>query len=120
MARHFVDPVPSIRTVRDTVPVKLEAAIITALAPALSGAVCTAAEPGSAMGRPGAHAESPEELRRLLTAAGVESEVVPSPEAAVGRALELAGERSGVALCAGSHYLLRYAWTARHAQNFSR
>ena len=29
MARHFVDPVPSIRTVRDTVPVKLEAAIIT-------------------------------------------------------------------------------------------
>ena len=32
MARHFVDPVPSIRTVRDTVPVKLEAAIITALA----------------------------------------------------------------------------------------
>ncbi|MCC7054402.1 MAG: protein kinase [Gemmatimonadaceae bacterium] len=32
MARHFVDPVPSIRTVRDTVPVKLEAAIFTALA----------------------------------------------------------------------------------------
>lgn len=32
MARHFVDPVPSIRTVRDTVPVKLEQAVITALA----------------------------------------------------------------------------------------
>ncbi len=31
MARHFVDPVPSIRTVRDTVPVKLEAAVMTAL-----------------------------------------------------------------------------------------
>ncbi len=32
MARHFVDPVPSIRTVRDTVPVKLETAVMTALA----------------------------------------------------------------------------------------
>ncbi len=32
MARHFVDPVPSIRTVRDTVPVKLEQAVLTALA----------------------------------------------------------------------------------------
>ena len=32
MARHFVDPVPSIRTVRDTVPVKLEQAVMTALA----------------------------------------------------------------------------------------
>ena len=32
MARHFVDPVPSIRTVRDTVPTKLELAVMTALA----------------------------------------------------------------------------------------
>ena len=32
MARHFVDPVPSIRTVRDTVPEKLETAVMTALA----------------------------------------------------------------------------------------
>lgn len=32
MARHFVDPVPSIRTVRDTVPVKLESAVMTSLA----------------------------------------------------------------------------------------
>jgi tetratricopeptide (TPR) repeat protein len=32
MARHFVDPVPGIRTVRDTVPVKLEQAVMTALA----------------------------------------------------------------------------------------
>jgi serine/threonine protein kinase/tetratricopeptide (TPR) repeat protein len=32
MARHFVDPVPSLRTVRDTVPVKLEQAILTAMA----------------------------------------------------------------------------------------
>lgn len=32
MARHFVDPVPSIRTVRDTVPDILEHAVMTALA----------------------------------------------------------------------------------------
>ncbi len=32
MARHFVDPVPAIRTVRDTVPVPLEAIVFTALA----------------------------------------------------------------------------------------
>ncbi len=32
MARHFVDPVPSIRTVRETVPFKLEQAVVTALA----------------------------------------------------------------------------------------
>ena len=31
MARRFVDPVPSMRTVRDTVPVKLEQAVMTAL-----------------------------------------------------------------------------------------
>ncbi|HYW50704.1 MAG TPA: serine/threonine-protein kinase [Gemmatimonadaceae bacterium] len=32
MARHFVDPVPSLRTVRGTVPESLEAAIVTAMA----------------------------------------------------------------------------------------
>ena len=32
MARHFVDPVPAIRTVRDTVPEPLEAIVFTALA----------------------------------------------------------------------------------------
>jgi dihydrofolate synthase/folylpolyglutamate synthase len=92
-------------------------AIIEALAPALSHAVCTAAEPGPAMGRPGARAADPSELATLLASRGVEAEVVEDPKRAVARTLDLARERSGVALCAGSHYLLRYAWTARRAQN---
>lgn len=95
-------------------------AIVAALAPALAGAVCTAAQPGPAMGRPGARAADPGELADLLMARGVEAEVLADPEEAVARTLALARDRSGVALCAGSHYLLRYAWTARHAQNFSR
>ena len=32
MARHFMDPVPSLRTVRDTVPMKLEQAVMRAMA----------------------------------------------------------------------------------------
>ncbi len=94
--------------------------IVTALAPALAGAVCTAAEPGPAMGRPGARAADPAALARLLESHGVRAEVVPDPAAAVEWTLALAAERGGVALCAGSHYLLRYAWTARRAQNSSR
>jgi dihydrofolate synthase/folylpolyglutamate synthase len=94
--------------------------ILAALAPALAAAVCTAAEPGPAMGRPGATAADPAELAALLRADGVEAEVVADPAEAVARTLLLARERDGVALCAGSHYLLRYAWTARHAQNSSR
>ena len=95
-------------------------AIVAALAPGLDRCVCTAAEPGAAMGRPGAKAADPARLAELLDAAGVEAEVVGEPADAVQRALSVARERNGVALCAGSHYLLRYAWTARHAQNSSR
>jgi dihydrofolate synthase/folylpolyglutamate synthase len=94
--------------------------IVAALAPALSAAVCTAAEPGPAMGRPGARAADPAELAWLLEAQGVGAEVVADPGEAVERTLTLAAERGGVAICAGSHYLLRYAWTARHVQNYSR
>ena len=95
-------------------------AIARALAPALDHAVCTAADPGPAMGRPGAKAAGPTELARALEAAGVETTIVPEPAEAIARVLALAGERSGVALCAGSHYLLRYAWTAKRAQSSSR
>jgi dihydrofolate synthase/folylpolyglutamate synthase len=94
--------------------------IVAALAPALEAAVCTAAEPGPAMGRPGARAADPAELAWMLEARGVGTEVVADPAAAVERTLALASERAGVAVCAGSHYLLRYAWTARHVQNSSR
>ncbi len=95
-------------------------AIAAALAPALERAVCTAAELGPAMGRPGASATDPEELARLFRAAGVEAEAIADPADAVERTIELARHPAGVALCAGSHYLLRYAWTAKRAQSSSR
>ncbi len=95
-------------------------AIARALAPVISTAVCTAADPGPAMGRPGAAAADPADLARALADAGVETETEPDPAIAVARAIELARERSGVALCAGSHYLLRYVWTAKRAQSCSR
>lgn len=95
-------------------------AIIAALAPQLDHCICTAADPGAAMGRPGARAADPAELAVLLEAEGVSAEAISDPRSAVLRALEIAGERGGVALCAGSHYLLRYAWTVRHAQNSYR
>lgn len=95
-------------------------AIVAALAPLLAGAICTAADPGPAMGRPGARARDPGELAALFEAAGVAAEVVADPAAAVARLLELATERGGVAICAGSHYLLRYAWTARRDRSCCR
>lgn len=95
-------------------------AIAAALGPSLSRVVCTAADPGPAMGRPGAVARDPGELARAFAAAGCETERVDDPEAAVARTLELARSASGVALCAGSHYLLRYLWTAKRAQSSSR
>ncbi len=95
-------------------------AITAALAPALTGAVCTAAEPGPAMGRPGATAREPGELAALLGAEGVPTEVVADPEAAVARVLEVAAAEGGVAICAGSHYLLRYAWTVKRARSSYR
>ncbi|MEO7196923.1 MAG: cyanophycin synthetase [Solirubrobacterales bacterium] len=95
-------------------------AIVRALAPALEVAVCTAAEPGPAMGRPGARAAEPSDLVELFEAAGVQASAISDPERAVAETLERARSASGVALCAGSHYLLRYAWTAKHAQSCSR
>lgn len=96
------------------------AAIAAALAPGLQACLCTAAEPGPAMGRPGARALDPAELARLVAAAGIVAEAEADPAVAVERTAALARDRGGVALFAGSHYLLRYVWTARHAQSFSR
>ncbi|MCB0865406.1 MAG: hypothetical protein KDB58_06810 [Solirubrobacterales bacterium] len=95
-------------------------AITAALAPVLAGAVCTAVDPGPAMGRPGSRARDPHELAALLTAAGVSAEVIAGPEAAVARVLERAEAEGGVAICAGSHYLLRYAWTVKRARSSYR
>ena len=96
------------------------AAIAAILAPAFAGCVCTAAEPGPAMGRPGARAMDAAQLARFVTEAGIAAEAIPDPEAAVAKAIDLAREGRGVALFAGSHYLLRYVWNARRAQNCSR
>jgi hypothetical protein len=43
------------------------------------------------------------------------AEAVSEPLAAWERAKALARERGGVALAAGSHYLLSCLWTERHA-----
>lgn len=94
-------------------------AIAMALAPGLDRCVCTAADPGPAMGRPGSRATDAGELARLVSAAGIAVEEVPDPAAAVARTTALAAEHGGVALFAGSHYLLRYVWNARRAQNSS-
>jgi dihydrofolate synthase/folylpolyglutamate synthase len=96
------------------------AGIARALAPWLAEAVCTAADPGPAMGRPGAKAFAASELSAVLATAGVSSEALPDPDRAIARTIELARRRGGVALFAGSHYLLRYLWNARHAQSYSR
>jgi dihydrofolate synthase/folylpolyglutamate synthase len=89
--------------------------IAAALAPALDAAVATEIEPGrlTGVGRPGSSFLEAESLADALRDAGVPLvESVAEPRAALRRALELAAERSGVALVAGSHYLLRDAGRA--------
>ncbi|GIK77145.1 MAG: hypothetical protein BroJett022_08350 [Actinomycetes bacterium] len=95
-------------------------AIAAALAPRIDRCVCTAADPGPAMGRPGSSALAAGELARAVAASGVECEALPDPAAAVARTAELARDRGGVALAAGSHYLLRYVWSARRDRSCSR
>ena len=96
------------------------AGIAAELAPLAAVAVCTAADPGPAMGRPGAVALEPEQLAAHFRAAGVECEVLADPRAACERAIELARNRNGLAVFAGSHYLLRHAWTVKRDQSSSR
>lgn len=94
--------------------------VTAALAPALSSLLATAAEPGPAMGRPGAVAADPALLAVLATELGLPATVISDPDRAVAACLRRALDDGGVALCAGSHYLLRHAWTARHDPNCSR
>jgi dihydrofolate synthase/folylpolyglutamate synthase len=97
-------------------------AMLEAMAPALAHAVLTEVpqERLQASGRPGAHSAPAAELAAICDRLGLEAEQSPSPEAALARARELAAGNGGVALAAGSHYLLGPAWTRRHAQSFSR
>jgi dihydrofolate synthase/folylpolyglutamate synthase len=99
------------------------AAIVAALAPGLDAVVCTRIPPGriEGTGRPGTESIPAAALATLFEEAGVRThEIVEEPEAAIRRALELAGERGGMALAVGSHYLLGYAWTERHVPSSSR
>lgn len=95
------------------------AGICAALAPACEIAVCTefpaAAVQGS--GRPGGEATPAASLAELWARAGGEADQISDPLQAWARARELAAERGGVALAAGSHYLLRTLWIERHAES---
>ena len=92
------------------------AGIIEALAGRLAAIVCTEVPPErlAGAGRPGAASHSAESLAALARAAGLgEVQALVDPRQAVGRALALAAARDGVALVAGSHYLLSYAAEVR-------
>jgi len=93
--------------------------IVSGLAPAVSHFICTEIPPEriEGSGRPGGRSRPALEVAALCRRAGVEAEVVTDPVEAWERARELAGERQGVALAAGSHYLLSSIWTERPAQS---
>ncbi len=93
--------------------------IIDALAPACSHFICTEIPPEAieGSGRPDGRARPALELAALCEKAGVGADAVSDPLRAWQRARELARERGGVALAAGSHYLLSCIWTERPAQS---
>jgi dihydrofolate synthase/folylpolyglutamate synthase len=97
-------------------------AMLAALEPALEQVVCTELPEARllASARPGARSWPAVELAAISERLGLDAECVEEPGAAMMRARELAAVRKGVALAAGSHYLLGAAWTRRHAQSFSR
>jgi dihydrofolate synthase / folylpolyglutamate synthase len=93
--------------------------IVDGLAPACSRFVCTEipAESIEGSGRPGGRARPALELAALCDRAGVPAEAIADPIEAWERARQLAKARNGVALAAGSHYLLSCIWTERPAQS---
>ena len=96
--------------------------VVAALAPSIAAAVCTEIPAArlAGSGRPGTTAVPAAELVMLCEAASVPATAHSDPAGAVALATAMAAERGGVALIAGSHYLLGYAWTARHVRNSSR
>jgi dihydrofolate synthase / folylpolyglutamate synthase len=95
------------------------AGIVNALAPEVSQFICTEIPPEriEGSGRPGGRARPALEIAALCEKAGTDAEAIPDPPAAWDRARALARERDGVALAAGSHYLLASIWTERPAQS---
>jgi dihydrofolate synthase/folylpolyglutamate synthase len=93
--------------------------IVSALAPVCSAFVCTEVPPEriEGSGRPGGSSRPAPELAALCRNAGVDAEAIADPLGAWARARELARERNGVALAAGSHYLLSSIWTERPARS---
>jgi dihydrofolate synthase/folylpolyglutamate synthase len=98
------------------------AGIIGALAPAIAAAVCTEIPPErlAGAGRPATTTVPAAELVWLCEAASVPATAHVDPAGAVTLARAMALERDGLALIAGSHYLLGYAWTERPGQSSSR
>jgi dihydrofolate synthase / folylpolyglutamate synthase len=91
---------------------------VDALAPALDEVVCTElpSDRLAGVGRPDARSAPASELAEICRAAGIGAvSAEPDPSNAVRRALRAARERHWVTLCAGSHYLLGYAWIERRA-----
>jgi dihydrofolate synthase / folylpolyglutamate synthase len=93
--------------------------IIVALAPVCAAFVCTQIpeEAIRGSGRPVGASHSARDLAEVCRNAGAEAEAVADPPVAWARARELATGRDGVALAAGSHYLLSCIWTERPAQS---
>ena len=124
-ARALAEAIPELTEGRDVVCClavlegKDATGIVSGLAPAVSGFVCTEIPPDAieGSGRPGGRAKPALELAELCRRAGVEAEAVPDPLQAWQRARELAKARDGVALAAGSHYLLSCIWTERPDQS---
>jgi dihydrofolate synthase / folylpolyglutamate synthase len=85
--------------------------VVRALAPRLDLAVCTElpADRLARAGRPGARSLDAQALAEIAAAAGVGTEVMPDPAAAIRRTVTEARDRRAAALICGSHYLLRYA-----------
>jgi dihydrofolate synthase / folylpolyglutamate synthase len=91
---------------------KDEVEFLAALAAHLDGVVTTEIPLAQLrrVGRPGARSHPAERLADAARKVGIGMvETVVAPQAAIRRALDLAGERGGIALACGSHYLLGYA-----------
>jgi dihydrofolate synthase / folylpolyglutamate synthase len=124
-ARALAEALPELAVGRDVVCClailegKDAPGIVNALAPAVTRFVCTEIPPEriEGSGRPGGRSRPALEIAALCQKAGVEADAVADPLAAWDRARELAGARNGVALAAGSHYLLSSIWTERPAQS---
>jgi dihydrofolate synthase / folylpolyglutamate synthase len=94
-------------------------AIIDALAPMCAAFVCTQIpeETIRGSGRPVGESHPAADLAGMCRELGAEAEAIADPLAAWRRARELAGAWHGVALAAGSHYLLSSIWTERPDQS---